>query len=707
MQKQWSWATKRSMSLQFIVEIGIAVATVASLAAPASGQTPTVGPNLNLTKALGNQYETSVAINPNDNNQIFMVSRNEIGGLYTARSSNGGLNWTTQLIGTKTSPGPGDIPRAYGNATVAWDSFGNLFVTYLSQGGINTATYVTLSVSTDGGATFRSPTGVGQSIFLPNPSVATIGDQPTVAVGPGSGGFPGSVWVTFWSQGGIWVSGAGVSGSGMIGAFTSVVPPQPTGVNFGDIAVGPAGEVIVTYGPNSGSSGMIYVNVDPDGFGPSPFSNAIPVVPVNIGGFSSIPAQPNWGIDPEAGLAYDRSNGPHRGRVYLGYTDSVAIGSADTNVLVTYSDDEGAHWSNPIRVNDDVGVGSQFLPHLSLDQSNGMIAMTWYDARNSAGNNTAQYFGAFSVDGGSTFGPNFQISSGISNQANSVAALKKTDYGDYTANAFVNGRLVPVWADNSNSTGDNPEGATNFEVYTAVIQAAAPPADCRATNATITFPNKWWLDVVLKAGDPVTHVVYTSTPAGTTFLGVTGFAVGELVDYAGTLDSVLMCHASTMTVKPAPLPMVIGPSVMPNATKGVPYSAPITVTGGLSPVSIVSVTGLPAGLVWNGGQVVGVASSTGTSMLAVTAADARGFSQTSNRALAVIAGNYTTQDQGSGAITAFGDHYLYVGSKLIIWDAGTKFKLNTAQIAVGMIAQWKGKRDVATSAVLANQLTIN
>jgi hypothetical protein len=620
----------------FLATVIMVLTTIGCIGSAAA---QTVGPNLNLTKVAGNQYETSVAVNPINNNEIFIVSRNEVGGLYTARSSDGGLNWTTRLMGTTTSPQPGDVPRAYGNASVAWDSFGNLFLTYLLQPSTISGTYVALALSTDGGANFYSPTGVGSSILLPGINTAIIGDQPTVAVGPGSGGFPGSVWVTYWSQGGIWVSGAGVSAIGNVATFASqLLPSQPPGVNFGDIAVGPNGEVMVTYGPNSGSSGTIYVNVDSDGLGPNSFSAYSPVVSVNLGGFSSIPAQPNWGIDPEAGLAWDRSSGPHHGRVYLGYTDAPSVGSPDTNIFVKYSDDLGVHWSTPVRVNDDTGVNSQFLPHISLDQSTGMIALTWYDARNSAANNTAQYFGAFSSDGGITLGANFLISAGTSNQANSVAALKKTDYGDYTGNAFLGGRLIPAWADNSNSTGDNPDGATDFEVYTASVQAPVPPAVCGATNATITFVNKWWLDVIIKAGDPVTHVVYTSTPAGTTFQGVAGFAVGELVDYVGTLDSVLMCHAISMTVKPAPAPITISPTTLPNAVVGVLYSASITVSGGVAPTVIVSVAGLPTGLVWNGTQVTGTPTMVGTSTLSVIAKDARGVSQTSSLTLNVVKG---------------------------------------------------------------------
>jgi hypothetical protein len=187
---------------------------------------------------------------------------------------------------------------------------------------------------------------------------------------------------------------------------------------------------------------------------------------------------------------------------------------------------------------------------------------------------------------------------------------------------------------------------------------------------------------------------------------VTGFAVGELVDYVGTLDAVPMCHASSMTVKPAPPPIVISPSTMPNATVRVPYSAAITVTGGVAPTIITSVTGLPAGLAWNGTSVTGIATTIGTSTLTVTAADARGLTQTSHPVLQVVAGNYTVPDQGKGTITDVGDHSIYVGSKLILWDATTRFKLNNA-MQIGMLAQWKGKRDVSTGAVLASQLEIN
>lgn len=451
----------KTLSLRTLSLLGAVIVVVG---APLHADAAVVGPNVNLTRALGNQYEPAVAVNPQDAARIFVVARNETGGLYAASTGNGGLTWS--------APGLlGGLPRAYGNASLAWDDFGNLFLVYLAQSTPSSPMYIALTMSIDGGLTFHSPAGVGAAMILPAVFPYLVGDQPTVTVGPGSAGSLGSVWVTYFSQGGIWVSGAAVSGLDLVAAFTSQpLPSQPPGVNFGDIAVGPNGEVMVTYGPNSGTSGVVSVNVDPDGLGPAPFGPSKPVAAVNVGGFTSIPAQPHWGIDPEAGLAWDRSVGLLRGRVYLMYTDQDPLVPGDTNIFVVFSDNLGTTWSLPVRVNDDVGTNSQFLPRLALDQSTGTIAVTWYDARNSPANNTAQYFGAFSADG-TVFGANFQISTGTSNQANSVAAFtRKSDYADYTGSAFVQGFLVPAWADNSNSTGDNPDGATNFDVYTAIVQ---------------------------------------------------------------------------------------------------------------------------------------------------------------------------------------------------------------------------------------------
>ena len=488
--------------------------------------TPVIGANLNLSRLTGNQYEASVAINPANGQDVFVAARNELGGLSTAISHDGGVTWKTALIGQSSIPQPGDIPRAYGNVTVAWDSFGHLLMAYLLQPSLRSGTYVALALSTDGGATFKSPGGgVSPVLLLPMVTPPLTGDRPTVAVGPGSGGYAGSIWVTYFTQGGIAVSGAGVSASGAIGAFASqLLPNQPPGQNYGDITVGPNGEVAVSYGPNSGGQGgTLYAQISANPLGGVPFGPPIAVAASNVGGFTYIPAQPNWGIDAEPRLVYDRSPGPHRGRLYFSYVTATSPGGADTDIYLLSSDDQGASWSTPVRVDDDATTTSQFLPHLTLDQTSGAVALTWQDARNSPTNTQTQFWGAISTDGGASFTPNFQISTGTSDQARSIAALKKADYGDYSGNAFDHGLLIPAWADNSNSTGDNPDGTTNFDVYTAAIRVPAntPP------QAGLSFPapgaTGWFTT------GPVTGTVaVTSGDSTISRIDCTGAAVGSI-----------------------------------------------------------------------------------------------------------------------------------------------------------------------------------
>jgi hypothetical protein len=156
--------------------------------------------------------------------------------------------------------------------------------------------------------------------------------------------------------------------------------------------------------------------------------------------------------------------------------------SNNTDIYVQYSDTTGSTWSPSVRVNDDATVNSQFLPKISLDPTTGNIAVIWYDSRNDLGlggpgdtdgipNDDAQLFGAFSTNG-TAFTPNVQISAGTSNSHDSQNGI---DYGDYTGLSYYGGIAHPAWADNSNSTGNNPDGTLHaFDIYTAAVPTPLP-----------------------------------------------------------------------------------------------------------------------------------------------------------------------------------------------------------------------------------------
>ncbi len=129
-------------------------------------------------------------------------------------------------------------------------------------------------------------------------------------------------------------------------------------------------------------------------------------------------------------------------------------------------------------MNDDATTFSQFLPRIALDQTTGNLAISWYDCRNDRGdhgpgdtdgirNDDAIVYAAVSTDGGQTVLPNIRVGAGVSNAADSSSGL---DYGDYEGLAFQGGVFFPLWADNSNSTGDNPDGRLHaLDLYTAAV----------------------------------------------------------------------------------------------------------------------------------------------------------------------------------------------------------------------------------------------
>ena len=373
---------------------------------------PTTPANIDVSQLSNNESEETIAVNPTNPNNIVIVTNVVVpaAGMFAAVSLDGGSSWATRIIGNNDNLG-----AACCDPSLSFDEFGNLFLTYL----FNVGNTVPVALSTDG-----------------------------------------HKWLA---------------------ALTLEVVAGTNNCTYGDIAIGPNGQVmqVCTLTESGQGGGRIYVNVDPDGLGPAGFNDhSIFVVDTHVGGFDFIPAQPDRSVDAEPGLAWDRTGGPHNGRVYLVYTLEQKNESDNTDIYVRYSDDDGATWSAGARVNDDNTKNSQFLPKISLDPTTGNLAVIWYDARNDLGtggaadtdgipNTDAQLWGAFSTDGGQTFTKNIQISAGTSN---SHDAQNGIDYGDYSGLSFYGGIAHPAWSDNSNSTGNNPDGTLHqLDIYSASV----------------------------------------------------------------------------------------------------------------------------------------------------------------------------------------------------------------------------------------------
>lgn len=417
--------------------------------------------DVNVSQLAGYQNECAIIKNPSNKFQLFAACNNEGPGLFAARSDDLGVTWTfpDPVDKTLADGDPGQGERACCDPTLAWDTFGNLYLGYLDP----QRAKVVVLISTDSGLTFNLLETFPGSV-----------DQPTIVAGNTSApGAPVAVWVVFNQANRMRARGAAVTGLNMVGSFGPLQTiPGSLSCSFGDIAIAPTGVVVqACQNPTGGEGpGTIFVNTDADGLGPNNFGPAIAATTTNVGGIDLVPPQNARGVDAEAGLAFDANPlSQHFGRLYLVYTDEVVDENDDTDIMLRTSDDNGGSWSSPIRVNDDpaVPIRSQFLPRIASNTISGNIAICWHDARNSAANNTMQEYCDIATPTGAT--PTFLGNGKVGDIAStgtgsSPPAMGQDDiqFGDYSGMTYFQGVVHPIWA----GTGSNATATTRYEAYT-------------------------------------------------------------------------------------------------------------------------------------------------------------------------------------------------------------------------------------------------
>jgi hypothetical protein len=112
-------------------------------------------------------------------------------------------------------------------------------------------------------------------------------------------------------------------------------------------------------------------------------------------------------------------------------------GTDDTDVWIMKSNDGGATWSAPVRVNDDAGKAHQFFNWMAVDPVTGYVYVVFYDRRGLEGNATHVYV-ACSKDGGATF-ENRRVSETPFTPEAGIF------FGDYNNIAAHGGMVRPIW----------------------------------------------------------------------------------------------------------------------------------------------------------------------------------------------------------------------------------------------------------------------
>ncbi len=290
----------------------------------------------NISESNAHEAEGVIVVDPTNPDRVFAatVSVSESGqDLLKSYSTDGGVTWNTSQVG-----GSDGLPAACCHPAATFDQFGNLFFFYRDKAENN----IHATRSTDGGQTF------------PFEAVIAGADYPSIVTGPGSDGAPASIWTAHEAAGtgsapSIVVTGAPVFQLDDVGSLQEfVLDDDGVSRHFPEIAIGPQGQVLVSYASNLGGAGdaAFYAHLDPDGLGPLPFGPAIQITETSIFPRLSleIPGHGSREITAGMNLAWDQKRGEF-GRLYMTFTDRSASNSLDTDIFLVYSDDSGETWT--------------------------------------------------------------------------------------------------------------------------------------------------------------------------------------------------------------------------------------------------------------------------------------------------------------------------------------------------------------------------
>ena len=166
-------------------------------------------------------------------------------------------------------------------------------------------------------------------------------------------------------------------------------------------------------------------------------------------------------------LAVDKSNGPHRGRLYIVWQDHQNNPFGDDLIRLAHSDDGGLTWSTPVKVNQTPSgtfTDQAFEPAVHVN-SNGVVAVTYYDFRNDISGDAMLTTDAWidsSTDGGTTFTEDHLAGSFDMHQAAYARGYMIGDYQGLDSQGSVFRPLFTLANPGSDTTFPNPNPSDEF-----------------------------------------------------------------------------------------------------------------------------------------------------------------------------------------------------------------------------------------------------
>lgn len=389
--------------------------------------------------------ESDIRVNPWDPRKI-VSGANNIGGsgqqaqLY---STDGGATWGQSYLPLAGGDG------FHADPSVEWTSDGTAWATTLGINASGARLRVQAYRSTDGGATWTWDATVSGS--------QTRADKPRMWVDHGAASpFKDYIYVCWHNGYPQFVSRRTASGWD---APQQISSAETAGTAMGcDVKTNGAGDVFVVW-PATGNRRILMAKSTDGGarFG-TPVTLATTHDSYDIG----LPAF----FDRRA-LIYVSAGAWRtavRNMVYASWTDlsgetgctSAAdepdgdvASSCTARIWFARSSDGGATWSAPVRIHHQPTKNDQFNPWLVVDETNGQLAIIYYDTAEDPGRRKTHLYYQASFDHGATWSAPFRVTTSPTDETDERS--NPNQYGDYNGLSGHAGSFWPSWTDRRNN----------------------------------------------------------------------------------------------------------------------------------------------------------------------------------------------------------------------------------------------------------------
>jgi hypothetical protein len=477
------------------------------------------GTNLRISgSATVSRSESDIRVNYWNTQQIIGGSNNIGGSGQQAQfySTNGGATWGQTSLPLQT----GDA--FHSDPTVDWTSNGTAWATTIGINSAGTVLKMQAYKSTNQGATWTWDATFSGSQTNADKQMMWVDHSATSA-------FKDNIY-TCWHNGAPQFVNRRTS-TGW-GSPLQISGTETTGTAIGcDVKTNSAGEVFVFW-PSTGNRRLLVAKSTNGGV-----SYAAPVIvgttfdsfDIGVPSFNSRRI-----LIYTSGGAYKTST---KNMVYAAWTDltgatgctsatnepgSNASSTCKSRIWFSRSSNGGTTWSTPVMINNQASLNDQYNQSLVVDETNGQIAVIYYDTVGDSTRKKTNVFYQASFDDGATWSTPFQVTTATTDET-ITGADSGNQYGDYNSLSGYAGTFFPSWTDRRSGGKE--------EIWTAAVTEGAPctppaaPTGLTATASGSTAANLSWTAVsgatqyriyrATTSGGPYTQVGTSSTTSFT------------------------------------------------------------------------------------------------------------------------------------------------------------------------------------------------